>query len=1008
MSDSELRVTWRENLVVASCLLCAQATYAALLVLQMRHSWLTGLLGSLCLSVGASWCVSVLLHAAMQVDIGITYHLGWSMLAVAVEASCTFAALAVVDRKVPRAVEVAAGVSSLRAHVAVVKRAPWRWLLSAGLLIAAGMLGRHCLSLVALQTDASVAVDYGKAGIFFALAYLHALVFINLSFVLPAARRRTSPAALVAAAILCATIFQAQSSVLFRSDAPHLQSGARATYLRAIQTSFLGLTVCFVSVAYAGYLFKAKLSRAMTQATEAATHIANGDYSALSKEVKKLGDGNDVDPSATALRAAYVSMGAQLHRLKTFLPPAFLASLAERMEAEDEPLTTGECDPREDKPGHSGGRRSTVSSILFSHRSSRSNSSRSLGTVSSACSMVIEELGMPGTQHSSRKVAIVAFNLRDFHDLFDDFAGLAEYQQKALDLLSHCTTSNRGIVDMFQGDHACCTFNAVRTSPAHTTKAVTMLSMFNEACGSTLRKAASFGISNGTCVVGFFGTSNMKRFNVIGPAYGQAFVLESLCRQYKAVSNLLPSCVYDEVDSLMPGRCVDVVSLPGYPAPSVVMTLSFTGRASTGDSWMYDLRGPRADAAVRGIYELYAGEQEAAAKEMYEGCGTMAFDPAAVAMLDKPVAEHAGRDQGRFYVLSILKQDRPEFCYQRPVSEDPVSPALAAKRSIRSRLSTNRASSQLSLLTPSEAATNRFKPIHSASASSLFSHTSGGWQNPKLSQQAGKLLTSPKLMAPRLSQSSSQPSLVSQSTASFRWQSQTGVLLSPGSPAGGETTVRTSLTLSSRSSIQTHSSNKPSQGLDAMHLQPDYPRQPHIHEPQQQQQQQQQQQARCSLESSSEPGAQVMQSSDGSESSTPSVRSFIHNRISRKQHSRRNPKCKHSGVKSVGITFHTHSTDDRNTTSTTNSNTNNKVNTNKSNINNPLFRPHRFLCFFVHHSRAPYNWRLSTGQKHRLQDKSFRHPAHWWTTAANTIKNNINNQGKTNSAKATANKSNSN
>jgi hypothetical protein len=118
---------------------------------------------------------------------------------------------------------------------------------------------------------------------------------------------------------------------------------------------------------------------------------------------------------------------------------------------------------------------------------------------------------------------------------------------------SDCAQRNRGVLDAFCGDHVVLTFNAVRMCPLGVQKAVSAAIHFSKALetntsvtrikdlahrsdGAGVARDELLhlcaGITSGVATVGNMGSSDTKRFSIIGEVYSRATELEQLGRAH--------------------------------------------------------------------------------------------------------------------------------------------------------------------------------------------------------------------------------------------------------------------------------------------------------------------------------------------------------------------------------------------------------------------------------------------------------------------------------------------
>jgi class 3 adenylate cyclase len=195
-----------------------------------------------------------------------------------------------------------------------------------------------------------------------------------------------------------------------------------------------------------------------------------------------------------------------------------------------------------------------------------------------------------------KRVCVVAFNLRGFREVHSTKGGtssLIAAQERQLVIITKHVRANKGFVDYFQGDHILCSFNAVNNVNGSAMRgATTMLSSLAELEADPIVPHASAAMACGTALVGNIGTSDMRRFMIIGEVMAMVTQLERLTKFYTC-SNLVTSQVLTEIETYFSGSIVDRVPLgkqrDGAFTSRLIATLREREKGSGTEEWMYDL-----------------------------------------------------------------------------------------------------------------------------------------------------------------------------------------------------------------------------------------------------------------------------------------------------------------------------------------------------------------------------------------------------------------------------------
>ena len=199
-----------------------------------------------------------------------------------------------------------------------------------------------------------------------------------------------------------------------------------------------------------------------------------------------------------------------------------------------------------------------------------------------------------------RKVTVLYVNVSNFHAFAkqttnDELLGV---HSELLSTVCRLAKDAKGVLDGFQGDRFVLTFNAVTNVGNHACAAagcaLALLQHLLELQTTSGRRlqGVTCGLASGPCVVGNMGSATVKRFSIIGQAFGQALVLERLCKKYTGARVLLSSATIPDIENFYEHSIQDILMLPagsdGVPKRQFVTSL-IGAKVVSCDEWMYQL-----------------------------------------------------------------------------------------------------------------------------------------------------------------------------------------------------------------------------------------------------------------------------------------------------------------------------------------------------------------------------------------------------------------------------------
>ena len=312
-----------------------------------------------------------------------------------------------------------------------------------------------------------------------------------------------------------------------------------------------------------------------------------------------LQDEGEDDPDSAfsevaSMQAAYKAMKRELNRMKSYLPQSVLYPNGDDEEEDDEEekartpqesSISGSKTVSEVSRTVTGSERTPPADTL-SVRSSRSHRSSHRGGAGGATA----GLNTRG-EITLKRVSVVVFNMVDFHNASRSSASsVLKLQQSFLNIIHKVVKENKGVVDVFQGDHVVCSFNAVGHTAAHGKRAAMVaLTVLREAAKDSRLPHVTCGMSSGLAHVGNMGTEEMRRFCIVGPVVPQAMLLERMTKLYPDTSVLFPAVMISEIELEMFYQTIDITWIPGVAVPQRICTLVGLRGSAEHHEWMYQL-----------------------------------------------------------------------------------------------------------------------------------------------------------------------------------------------------------------------------------------------------------------------------------------------------------------------------------------------------------------------------------------------------------------------------------
>ena len=230
---------------------------------------------------------------------------------------------------------------------------------------------------------------------------------------------------------------------------------------------------------------------------------------------------------------------------------------------------------------------------------------------------------------NDQNVSVACFNWRGTHTRLTNAKKSGAVQKftdaysKYLEAVMQTSRQMRGVIDYFNGDRVCVTFNAVVPTALHTRKSAECASLLTDTCGAEPGQEEGevvCGLSSGATMCGNVGCAGMKKFVIFGKTMTAAHTLVRVAAMVNE-KIVMGAASVEAVKHFFVIKYLRQLSLPNGEKPSLVCSL-VTALQVTDQEWMYEMeeaqkKDPYGDynGAVRLMYEGdYAGALESAGK----------------------------------------------------------------------------------------------------------------------------------------------------------------------------------------------------------------------------------------------------------------------------------------------------------------------------------------------------------------------------------------------------------
>eukprot|EP01065_Artemidia_motanka_P012863 TRINITY_DN170_c1_g1_i2.p1 TRINITY_DN170_c1_g1~~TRINITY_DN170_c1_g1_i2.p1 ORF type:complete len:623 (+),score=229.14 TRINITY_DN170_c1_g1_i2:87-1955(+) len=189
-----------------------------------------------------------------------------------------------------------------------------------------------------------------------------------------------------------------------------------------------------------------------------------------------------------------------------------------------------------------------------------------------------------------RRVSLATVNSKNFlSSCGDRESAVSVIHTDVTDFLG-IVSAERGVVDLVSGDHMFAYFNASRMCTTHKVSAARVIWQTLSRRRGSLESRRTGAACSGSVVCGDFGTSEMRRFMVLGAAFNTLHGLERVASQLEAA--LVDEIIGSDADVTSFFFSVIVERLcfrKRCQTPFLLWQLTGTRGAAQGDEWMYML-----------------------------------------------------------------------------------------------------------------------------------------------------------------------------------------------------------------------------------------------------------------------------------------------------------------------------------------------------------------------------------------------------------------------------------
>eukprot|EP01065_Artemidia_motanka_P039696 TRINITY_DN4880_c0_g1_i2.p1 TRINITY_DN4880_c0_g1~~TRINITY_DN4880_c0_g1_i2.p1 ORF type:complete len:602 (+),score=81.15 TRINITY_DN4880_c0_g1_i2:78-1883(+) len=258
--------------------------------------------------------------------------------------------------------------------------------------------------------------------------------------------------------------------------------------------------------------------KAMVQASIEVTEVAAVHLSEYETDVTQtLLEGPDGERLPSGLREALLQLVANLALYRPFLPQSCLPGredAAEATAAGESTMSDG-CSGGVPSPGTTPRRQS-----MMPARRRQSGSQASGSDIGKPHGPGLAEI-------RNRNVSMLAVNSKNFLRSLRDSPGISDVRglvHTEVEAFAGEVADGTGVVDIVSGDHMFANFNASRLCASHRLSAVRVAWAMAKGHASNARRTAC--VCGGSVLCGDFGTSEVRRFMLLGPTYNTMQALE--------------------------------------------------------------------------------------------------------------------------------------------------------------------------------------------------------------------------------------------------------------------------------------------------------------------------------------------------------------------------------------------------------------------------------------------------------------------------------------------------
>ena len=197
----QLVMIWDPIFILFSYLLCVQASYSTVTILQQRFNWWMNCLAAGCFSICGIWAMHFIGMKACDLGVPVVFDGAITMLSMLPAFVLVLIAFALMRTKVTMSDPNA---TSCEAHLNAMKAAAHHWILLSAILIAAGVCAMHYIGMAAMHIQAvTVSLHWPTIIASAVVAFAASSAAIYFMYILPITMYFPLPTSLVMGLAVC-------------------------------------------------------------------------------------------------------------------------------------------------------------------------------------------------------------------------------------------------------------------------------------------------------------------------------------------------------------------------------------------------------------------------------------------------------------------------------------------------------------------------------------------------------------------------------------------------------------------------------------------------------------------------------------------------------------------------------------------------------------------------------------------------------------------------------------